>query len=138
MQNANYGPYRWEERGGEHQKHNWRHGHGPHHHHSWGHHGRMGFHHRGGWGHRRGGFPLVPLLFLGFLLLGGWKLIFPLILLAMFGGLFFYMKRHHGGEWRKWAEESRWRWDDDSEKPKRKTDDFVTIKRKNDDDTLYV
>jgi hypothetical protein len=52
------------------------------------------------------------------------------------------MRGNHGGwgrgEWNRWAGENRWRWDDESEKPKRKNDEVVIIKRKNDDDTLYV
>jgi hypothetical protein len=101
------------------------------------------YEYRANWGHhRRGYFPLVPLLFIGFLLMGGWKLIFPLIMLGVVAMIFFKAcgKPHHwhtrnwGQDWGKdWGH--HWGWDD--EKPKRKNGDSDE-KRKNDDETIYI
>jgi len=116
---------------------------------------------RGGWGGPRPGFFLLPLLFLAFLFMGGWKLIFPLFLIGFLVVPFLFFMRgdmKHGrwghGNWgygrgQQWGkgwghgwqgkhwQPGRWGWDDDEEKPKRKNDQ-EDDKPKRDGDTLYV
>jgi len=114
---------------------------------------------RGGWGHHRPGFFFLPLLFLAFLFLGGWKLIFPLLFIGFIVAPFIFFMRggmmHRGwgrGGWNRgefgpgWGKgwghgqgwhPGRWGWDNDEEKPKRKNDEDDD-KPKRDGDTLYV
>jgi hypothetical protein len=122
------------------------------------------YRHYSGSGHPRPGFFIFPLLFLTFLFVGGWKLIFPLLFIGFVVVPFLFFMRGgkhghwgrggwgqghkhghhqwgkgwgHGWQGKHWGQ-GRWGWDDDEEKPKRKTDDSDDDKPKRDDNTLYV